>query len=207
MGARSSKYNSIISSDDKEPIFQIVDDFLKERVEDVAKRKLKPGSKYSIPSIVESESQTKSDDAPRLRTLVNAVAKQSSGLIEANTPKLPTTVNTVKSVRALALRYHSRQRNSYIPQEVLASFLSNKKGSMIRQNSRDTNKSISGASSVSHASLVDGAIEVKANVAVTPVKSAGKGLLKKPMLKLQIHDDEDWIQVRTKLALHCAQSS
>eukprot|EP01041_Mallomonas_annulata_P004307 gene4307-8567_t len=111
-----------------------------------------------------------------------------------------TNLPHLQSVRALAIRHHSRQQNSYIPQEVLSSFISNhrKKASVPLLTNPSTqvptlNDPSSTSSMNSSAQSMDSMLQLK-----VPHGKKGEGVRRRQGQggRQQLNEDEDdWIQV------------
>lgn len=167
MGSAASSMNSS----------QIVDSFLKERVYAVSNREL----------------QTIADETELFLNDTDIFGQQEDYVppMHRQSYKISSDLGTLKSsksLRALALRHHSKQENIYIPQELVsASFMLKKSlsGMFAKPNSSGSlGKKLSPSSS-------NGSITGENKS--TRVDSIGPK--KKPNLKIQIHDDPDWIQV------------
>ena len=175
--------SKVKNSDD--PILHIVDDFIKERVESVAKLRVKPSVRYLDNSFTTEGSKWEllTGDKTLVPDRNHGIfpSFSTSGSLETpEKPRMPKTVSLRLSVRALALRHHSTHKNSYIPQEALSSVLSSKKAIL----------PVCGPASTRNTPLLS--IDVTNPPSRAP---AGEGLKKKPVLKIQIHDEDDWIQV------------
>ncbi len=102
------------------------------------------------------------------------------------------------SLRAMAIRHYSRQDNTYIPQEDLsASLLETRSGHGSAHGS--WSKKISPGNSVSNMSKVSegsGGNPLGLTLNLAGIGgSGGSDGRKRPNLKIQIHDDPDWVQV------------
>lgn len=120
----------------------------------------------------------------------------------------PKKLTSTKSLRALALKHHSRQENTYIPQESLLhaskGMNSTKSGKSSSPNKLAT-KSSSGSLSAkgsfkksptgSNNSLLEGVVADFKDLKGPGNTQNGDGIRKKPNLKISIQDDLDWIQV------------
>jgi hypothetical protein len=94
---------------------------------------------------------------------------------------------SVNSLRSLALRHHSRRQNSYIHQDIVTASFAEYKSNVGLAGSHSSNN-ISTKSS--HQNLVNEPINS------TSQQQKGNPIKNKFNLKLQINDEDDWIQVR-----------
>lgn len=126
------------------------------------------------------------------------LSKTSNGTVEimrqpSNSRTMP---NKMSSLRSFALKHHSRQENTYIPQE---SFMAAAKG--LAKRSFAGKAALTSSKSNSSSGLLDINFDIDAtydrNLNIDKVK-------KKPILKISLEDavhvdDEDWIQVNELL--------
>jgi hypothetical protein len=104
------------------------------------------------------------------------------------------------SLRAMAIRHYSRQDNTYIPQEDLsASFLETRSGHGSAHGSWSKRDKVSPGNSVSNMSKVSegsggNPLGLTLNLGGLGGSGHSEGR-KRPNLKIQIHDDPDWVQV------------
>lgn len=170
----------------EEDINAALDDLLT----DIVKNEMKVKDQFVLSSQTsESVHQSNSNTSVNQRTGKLPILKiEVTPLITNNAPVL----RSHQSVRNLALRHHSLQQNVYIPQEVLQSFIMVKKKIPSHESSADSviaNTIISG----NIGDVVPGI--VKQESAKLHKEASERGLKKKPALKVQIHDEDDWIQV------------
>lgn len=136
------------------------------------------------------------DDRIKAITSTKLVPVNLMGINTKIGDKVPSNnkiIISTKSLKVLALRHHSSQKNSYIPQNTVV-FPSGKKGL-----GSNTNDSFSSKEKGSNGSLKKSSKDSLINVEGTyngntlpTTKDEGR---KRPNLRINIQDDIDWIQV------------
>jgi len=185
----------------------LVNEFLKEKVYQVASEQVSDVNLYlrgeegeegldiGVRGNMKAElirSNSSSGGAKRMPSSLRLKHQTSRGLlVKAHTHSM--------SLRALALRHYSRQENEYIQHEALSasfleaknsanSILSNKKSGSSLFGAGSNNSSGSNPPAPGFSTGMPRPIDLSIDVAIDTMK-------KRPNLKIQIHDDPDWVQV------------
>ena len=201
--AASSKY---IESSDLE---SSVDLFIKERVENVVRQFPKDEANNGVTAplqiITTSNSGKTSSEKSSDKVLKKRVPSKLRLKHQTSKEELVLAHSHSMSLRALALRHYSRQENVYIEHEVLSASFMEKKASAnsLGGIGKDVSSSYFGGSADSSGSAPAGERSSSGqhvgmphlNLTIDVTNGEAKRQPQRPNLKIQIHDDPDWVQV------------